>query len=504
MERKNKRVLIISLIALILVVAGTTYAYFSARITGLESASTLSMTAGTLGIHYAEGNEEINMPNIYPKEEAWLTKTFTLTGNNTTELKMKYKVGLNIINNEFTSDALTYDLTHETVVNGTAIPTREGMHIKQGTNTKLYFGNGYFDTTGSDSATHSYTLKIYFKDNGKDQNVNQEKVFNAKIFVEEGSTIQGKSCYDPNLNEIKNYEIGEGCNTFVSAVASQTEYADYADTIATTVCSGETFEYGDMSFSLDDVVNYPESFNLTRNDLITNNVITNVEYGDIEDYANYSDGLYSYYYIQEKNGWYAELTDKESTSPVTEAPCTYINNKPINDMSGMFYESQATSLDLSSFDTSNVTNMTDMFNNSQATSLDLSSFDTSNVTHMGGMFSISAATSIDLNSFDTSNVTDMAGMFYYSQATTLDLSSFDTSEVTNMSVMFFNMPNLTTIYASNKFNTTAAVNNNVDSMFSASSNLVGGNGTAYNSSHVDAEYARIDGLNGLPGYFTAK
>ena len=34
--------------------------------------------------------------------------------------------------------------------------------------------------------------------------------------------------------------------------------------------------------------------------------------------------------------------------------------------------------------------------------------------------------------------------------------------------------------------------------------LVGGKGTAYDSNHTDAEYARIDGGLDNPGYFTAK
>ena len=58
-----------------------------------------------------------------------------------------------------------------------------------------------------------------------------------------------------------------------------------------------------------------------------------------------------------------------------------------------------------------------MFSNSQATSLDLSGFDTSSVTDMSGMFFGSQATSIDLSSFDTSNVNDMSGIFTSSKVT---------------------------------------------------------------------------------------
>ena len=112
------------------------------------------------------------------------------------------------------------------------------------------------------------------------------------------------------------------------------------------------------------------------------------------------------------------------------------NNENITNMLNMFDGSQATTLDLSNFDTSNVTDTRYMFRNSQATTLDLSSFDTSNVTTMSSMFRNSQATTLDLSSFDTSNVTSMSFMFYGSQATTLDLSSFDTSNVTSMSYMF--------------------------------------------------------------------
>ena len=51
-------------------------------------------------------------------------------------------------------------------------------------------------------------------------------------------------------------------------------------------------------------------------------------------------------------------------TPVTRVDS---NNKSVTDMSNMFNGSQATTLDLSSFDTSNVTNMSSMFRNSSAT-----------------------------------------------------------------------------------------------------------------------------------------
>ena len=184
----------------------------------------------------------------------------------------------------------------------------------------------------------------------------------------------------------------------------------------------------------------------------------------------YVNGQYTYAYKQEgnyaisgqawgnisKNGWGVQLTNITSTNAVTSKICTYINNKPITSMSSMFYKSQATTLDVSKNDTSNVTNMQYMFSNSQATTLDVSKFDTSSVTNMRGMFSGNQATTLDVSSFDTSNVTNMQYMFSNSQATTLDVSNFDTSNVTDMNSMF-NGSQATTLDVSN-FDTSKVTN----------------------------------------------
>ena len=166
----------------------------------------------------------------------------------------------------------------------------------------------------------------------------------------------------------------------------------------------------------------------------------------------YVNGQYTYKYMQEgkyadsglawqnitSDGWGVQLTDKASTNAVTSKVCTYINNVPITSMSYMFAYSQATTLDVSNFDTSNVTNMSKMFSYSKATTLDVSNFNTSNVTTMSDMFYDSKATTLDVSNFDTSNVTYMSNMFRNSQATTLDVSNFDTSKVKGMSGMFSN------------------------------------------------------------------
>ena len=184
----------------------------------------------------------------------------------------------------------------------------------------------------------------------------------------------------------------------------------------------------------------------------------------------YVNGQYTYAYKQEgsssmselawknisNNGWGVQLTDKKSTNAVTSKVCTYINNAPITSVSYMFSNSQATTLDVSNFDTSKVTNMSNMFSNSKATTLDVSNFNTSKVTNMYYMFNGSQATTLDVSNFDTSKVTNMRSMFMRSSATTLDVSNFDTSKVIDMNSMFY-LSKATTIDVSN-FNTSNVTN----------------------------------------------
>ena len=86
--------------------------------------------------------------------------------------------------------------------------------------------------------------------------------------------------------------------------------------------------------------------------------------------------------------------------------------------------------------------------------------------------------------------------------TSLDLSSFNTDAVNRMGYMFYYCNNLTTIYVGNGWSTAAVTNSNM--MFYRCTKLVGGKGTTYDSSHINADYAHIDGGTNDPGYFTAK
>ena len=118
-------------------------------------------------------------------------------------------------------------------------------------------------------------------------------------------------------------------------------------------------------------------------------------------------------------------------------------------------------IDLASFNTSEVTTMNTMFYMMNSLkSIDVSGFNTSKVTDMNAMFDQTGVIEhLDVSNFDTSNVTDMKWMFFGSaKIKKLDLTNFDTSKVTNMYGMFDAMIDISEIKFGTNFNTSSVTN----------------------------------------------
>lgn len=108
---------------------------------------------------------------------------------------------------------------------------------------------------------------------------------------------------------------------------------------------------------------------------------------------------------------------------------------------------------------------------------------------------------IDMSGIDLGLVTDVKELFKgCTQLTSVDLSGLNVAKITNMSSMFEDCTRLRTIYVDGTWNT-AKVSSSTR-MFTNCTNLVGGNGTVYDSSKTNKEYARIDNPPDSPGYFT--
>ena len=177
-KKKQKRVMIYVMIISLICVVGVSYAFFTAGMSS-ETSTTVRADAGTMKITY-NGGANINLAGIYPKDDVWATKTITVTGNNTTDADMYYKLTLVVDSNTFkTDDPLQYELVStNTSTNGEIIPNISKTDI---TGTSIELGSGHF--AKANNAKHTYLLKIYYPKKATSQNANQGATFSAHVEI---------------------------------------------------------------------------------------------------------------------------------------------------------------------------------------------------------------------------------------------------------------------------------------------------------------------------------
>src|SRR5574344_470170 len=115
---KKKIVLIVaSIFVVVALVAGVTYAFYSANVNRINESQTVVKT-NKLTLIYT-GGQEINVSDIIPGDS--FTKTFTV--ENTSNIAVDYNIYLENITNEFNED-LVYTLSDETgnVIEETVLP----------------------------------------------------------------------------------------------------------------------------------------------------------------------------------------------------------------------------------------------------------------------------------------------------------------------------------------------------------------------------------------------
>ena len=177
-EKKHKRIMIYVMIISLICVVGVSYAFFTAGMSS-ETSTTVRVDAGTMKITYS-GGANINLAGIYPKDDVWATKTITVTGNNTTDAEMYYKLTLVVDSNTFkTDDPLQYELVStNTSTNGEVIPTILKTDL---TENSIELGSGKF--VKANNAKHTYLLKIYYSKKATSQNANQGAAFSAHVEI---------------------------------------------------------------------------------------------------------------------------------------------------------------------------------------------------------------------------------------------------------------------------------------------------------------------------------
>ena len=167
---------VVGIATLLAAIIGATFAWFSATVTGNDTASSVTVTTATLGISYTNGNE-IKMLKIFPGTESG-EKAFTIQSVGAT-VDQQYYVNWEVSVFDFADKSdLVYSLRGTTEGSGLLIPnkTDEPMPTTIGTTT---IGTG----TLKPDETHTYYLNVKFKETGSDQNSNQSKNFQGKISV---------------------------------------------------------------------------------------------------------------------------------------------------------------------------------------------------------------------------------------------------------------------------------------------------------------------------------
>ena len=228
----------------------------------------------------------------------------------------------------------------------------------------------------------------------------------------------------------------------------------------------------------------------------------NIEDPDISDYeikAWYNTADQAVYYYAEPNVVFLNNNSKSMFRWFTKMETIDLasfDTSEVTTMNTMFYMMDSLkSIDVSKFNTSKVTDMFEMFDNAGIIEqLNVSSFNTSNVTNMKWMFfGLSKVKKLDLTNFNTSMVTDMYGMFD-SMSDVKEIKfgpSFDTSSVTDMGMMFARLDYIQRLDLST-FNTQKVIN--MGRMFMAAKSIQNLDLSSFDTSNVTDMNAMFSGM----------
>ena len=255
MEKYNQRVLtivtIVTVLILVIIFGGVTYAFFTANNPEGSTAEIKSET-GRMLITYNDGTDSIvPVTNIQPSNEILVNKTFTLTGSNTTVgmsssdgLTMPYKVGVQYtstfsdgmmhyyIKSTNKSANVTEEYTGTTNQTVQGNPTYTGYThgtFKKGNNKYTEMVTGEFPASLTNQTT-TFTLIIQCPANNENQDSEKGKTFNGKIVINQKPTL---SDYIAELDLTENgLEIDETADKNIRYVgASPKNYLKFNDEI---------------------------------------------------------------------------------------------------------------------------------------------------------------------------------------------------------------------------------------------------------------------------------
>ena len=170
---KDKKIIILSIVGVLMlvsIVVATSYAYFTANVSGNKDTNNVVITNGVMSLEYKDG-DEINLANAVPGDS--VTKTFTV--KNTGNVATNYTIYFSELSNKFVDKTdLVYTLTSSDGgknVAQTQVPSKNDAMVS---NYAIDAGN-----------THTYTLTITFLDKEENQDDNQGVSFSTKVTINE-------------------------------------------------------------------------------------------------------------------------------------------------------------------------------------------------------------------------------------------------------------------------------------------------------------------------------
>ena len=246
MKDDKKYIYVVAVLLLVVVALGISYAWFSAIITGNDTAKNNKVVTGNLELTYTDTNE-ISLDNVIPGDS--FTKEISV--KNTGTLNAKYNLVWQSLTNTITNNELVIEATCKRLnSSGTEEGTCESI-----SQTPVSSNTIKKKISIEPNITHEYTIKVTFIDTGEPQNYNKNKSFNGKLGIEEYVPTQfEKDSWTTIATNVKNgnidnYKVGDTRKVDIGSYGIHT--LRIANTSTPSECSTSGFSQTACGFVLE-------------------------------------------------------------------------------------------------------------------------------------------------------------------------------------------------------------------------------------------------------------
>ena len=246
MKDDKKYIYVVAVLLLVVVALGISYAWFSAIITGNDTAKNNKVVTGNLELTYTDTNE-ISLDNVIPGDS--FTKEVSV--KNTGTLNAKYNLVWQSLTNTITNNELVIEATCKRLnSSGTEEGTCESI-----SQTSVSSNTIKKEISIEPNITHEYTVKVTFIDTGEPQNYNKNKSFNGKLGIEEYVPTQFEKdswtaiVANVKANKISQYNVGDTKEVDMGTYGTHTVRISNMST--PSECSGTGFSQTACGFVLE-------------------------------------------------------------------------------------------------------------------------------------------------------------------------------------------------------------------------------------------------------------